>query len=144
MFLLEKKLFLTAFVVRKLYEARKIPDRIVARDIEVRSFVTKSVPTWTGRHDIEEHFSLGSSLSVKIPNRDLFNIIIHSYVLVFEVGKGPRVTGFFVASDRTKKERLLRVSLSKYMTLCRDIARARPRSFSWQMLPEGHEKITVT
>jgi len=144
MFLLEKKLFLTAFVVRKLYEARKIPDRVIAREIGVKSFATKSIPTWFGCGDIEKHFTLDVSLPTKIPNRDLFNIIIHSYVLVFDVGKGSRITGFYVASDRTKKKRLLRVSLHKYMRLCRDIAAARQKRFHWELLPDGREAITVT
>jgi hypothetical protein len=144
MFLLEKNLFFSAFAVRKLIEARKIPDQMVSESVAAKSFVVKRIPTLFNWHRIERNFDLTAPSKIRVPIRELFNVIIHSYVLVFDCGKSGRVSGFYVASDRSKKSRLLYVSLKKYTALCRKIARSEQRGVRWELQPDGSELVRVT
>ena len=129
--------------MRKLLENRKVPDALRSQRIPVEAFQTLNTPHFLNWHRIEDHFDISNSKKIEIDPPTLMNALIHSYVFVLSVNKSMSVTGFFVASDYGRKRRLYLAKLSTYLSLCRRMANAWPRSFHVHLGLDGSEEITV-
>ena len=142
--LLEKKVFLTAYSARKLLEARKIPDKIGSETLKFQSHPVKAVPTWINWHKLDKCYDFSAKQTTSVTIRELTNLIIHSYVMIFTMSRSKTITGFFLASDRSRKSRILYVPIKHYVNLCKKIAAAEVSSFSWRVQQDGQEQVVVT
>ncbi len=122
--LLEKKVFLSAFVIRKLIEDHKITDQITECSILCRVYPARGtevdIMNW---HDIDEHYDLSSEQRADINIKSFANQIIHNLVFMFEGSeeRSSPISGFVVASDRGKDKQLYGVTLSAYLSAMRSV-----------------------
>ena len=118
--LLEKKVFLSAFVIRKLIEDYKISDKIAECSILCRVYPARGtevdILSW---HDIDKHYDLSSEQRADINIKSFANQIIHNLVFLFEFSeeRSSPVSGFVVASDWGKGKQLYGVTLSAYLSV---------------------------
>jgi hypothetical protein len=122
--LLEKKVFLSAFVIRKLIEDYKITDRITESSILCRVYPSRGTEVnFKSRHDIDKHYDLSSVQRANINIRSFANQIIHNFVFMFEFPEErfSPIPGFVVASDLGKDRQLYGVTLSAYLSAMRSV-----------------------
>lgn len=141
--LLEKKIFLTAYAMRKLVEApAKVTDQIRSTNINCLEYPSAGTGldemNW---HHVERHFDFGASKKSSIKVRNLFNEIIHSFVFVFinEGAEKSPISGFLVASDWKKNTRLLEISIENYVQLVQQVANSNPTYVSFKRTRDGME-----
>ena len=142
-YLLEKKLFLSAFAMRKLSEARKIPDALPKRSMRAISYPTIRKPTHFNWHRVEKNFDLNAGENISTSSEIVIKQIIHSYVFVFEYDNGECVSRLLIASEFERDRRLLSISLRDYIDLCREFATAEVSEIHWQLDPKRGEVMRV-
>lgn len=121
--LLEKKVFLSAFVIRKLIENYKATDKTKEYSLQCRMYPACGTSVdIMNRHHIEKHYDFSSERRSSIKIRALANQIVHSLVFMFEISEEEYtapISGFFVASDWGKDEQLYGVAIDDYLTAMR-------------------------
>jgi hypothetical protein len=114
----EKFVFISAFIMRKLFEVRKISDEMARSELNVLSFPRSNPGRRIHRMNwdrIDLHYDLGRATSRKVPVRTLCNQLIHSAVFLCGTGEADgQVEGFYITSDDQKESRLLYVDLEIY------------------------------
>lgn len=118
--LLEKKIFITAYALRRLIEADKISSSFGERAFTCMSFPRLSDKmTVTNNHRIDKLYSFenGERRTLLLP--DLLNMIIHSLAFSFSIEDAGEVSGFLIASDR-KQKCLWLVSLADFCRVMSD------------------------
>jgi hypothetical protein len=95
----ERDIFLSAYVVRKLLEA----------EYYLRKECTVDIMNW---HKLDELYDLSSGTETVVNIREYCNQIIHSFVFSLSFSESGGLDGFFVASDREKDRRLLYLNIS--------------------------------
>lgn len=125
-FLIEQKIFLAAYSLRKLSDDAKLSNATLARSVAVRI----SPPLKPGfsnlRHWIERYFDLEKPINRQLTWRQILNMVIHSSVFAEIVNDDERVTGFMVTSDQGLKLGLVHVGLSDFIKLMRIAAEDYP------------------
>lgn len=109
----ERDIFLSAYVVRKLLEAGKISDEVEttslrAVEYSLRKGCTVDIMNW---HKLDELYDLSSGTETVVNIREYCNQIIHSFVFSLSFSESGGLEGFFVASDREKDRRLLYLNI---------------------------------
>lgn len=124
--LLEKKVFLAAYTLRKLMEAHKISSSFSERVLICESSprASEQMHAWNN-HKLDSLYHLGKveRRSLRLPN--LLNMIIHSLAFNLVVEEAGEVFGFFVASD-FQQERLWLVPIVEFCSTMRDAAEDYP------------------
>jgi len=102
---LEKSVMISAYAIRKLNEASKVPPEYMEKTISVGLFSrNKTVMDKLNNHDIQKHYNLADSIKTSLKIRELFNQIIHSYIFcpVFEGSN--KLIGILINSDNTRNK----------------------------------------
>ena len=113
----EQEVMLVAYSMRKLVEATKLSDDVVAKRVRARSHSAfgKRI-TRMNWHRIDELYDLESFDEADISTVQLCNQIIHSYVFVVDAASDG-LQGFFVTSDHKRNERLLYLPIDEFIGL---------------------------
>ncbi len=140
-FLVERKVFLAAYAVRKLIESYKLTDKIKTYHLDATYFDAngkESSPlNW---HRINEFFNMENPRSRSLSLRAVSNQIIHSYVFLFAVDEDDEnlqdsndfpITGFYVASDWEKQKRLYQIQTSAFIILMREVGNDSVTNARW-------------
>ncbi len=138
--LLEKKVFLSAFVIRKLIEDCKITDKIAECSILCRVYPTRGTEVdFMNWHDLDKHYDLSSKQRADINIKSFANQIVHNLVFSFEFSeeRSSPVSGFVVASDWGKGKQLYGVTLSAYLSAMRSIGNDRVTEFHAKRTKDG-------
>lgn len=108
---LEVDTFVAAYAIRKLIEAKKVSDETEALRIRARAHALAKGPVdhWNW-HKIDELYDLDRSKAVDVALLSFCNQVIHSFVFM-AVTDDEGLEGFFVASDRERRNRLLHFAL---------------------------------
>jgi len=122
LFKFEQKIFLSAYSIRKLLEAKKIPDLIsnssIGVSLALRLNTTIHHYNW---HRIDHHFDLSNTHRESRKLGFFCNQIIHSNIFIEgEDTKG--VMGFWVASKRNQEKGLFFCSLIDWVACMNLIA----------------------
>lgn len=126
--LIEKKIFLSAFAIRRLIESHKITDKNQKLSIPCHKFIAKkSNIDLLNRHDLERHYKFNSGRKHSLRIGFLCNQIIHSFVFEFLIeDAGSSIQGFFVCSDMEKNKALYEVRICDYLSWIRAIGNDNP------------------
>ena len=118
---LEKAVSLSAFIVRKLMDSYRLSTQVEDGSIEITRYpICQSgrAPDSMKWDRIDKFYELDSGVAGAAPLRYLVNWIIHSFVFLAELRSdlagGQVIDGFYVNSDRTRRQDLVRVSWSNY------------------------------
>ncbi|MDQ3034349.1 MAG: hypothetical protein M3Y87_18215 [Myxococcota bacterium] len=104
---IEQDVFLAAYCVRKLAEAKKLSDEVESISLRASAFAPREQPVdlmnW---FKLDRAYDLTSSVPAEVSLRDWYNQVIHSFVFVVDTER-TGLAGFYVSSDRLKHKRLL-------------------------------------
>lgn len=116
--LVEQKILLAAYAIRKLIEAQKLSTATADRTVVCRVFAPKSDRiTLANNHKLEELYNLEKSEQTTVGLRALLDLIIHSLVFMEQLDDSGRVEGFYVTSDRKRYDKLWYVELRRFIDL---------------------------
>lgn len=118
-FYIERAVFLSAFILRKMMENKKVTDALRGRSIRCRSYVpfralSDRVSRFLGVFDPANDYDMADSKEITLSCFDLMSEIMHSYVFHFVSGEQDRLEGFLVNSYNKRDDRLLFVELSEF------------------------------
>lgn len=130
-FLIERKIFLAAYAIRKLVESHKLTEQIKGHHIKTKHFkATGKNPNQYNWHRIDEFFDMDNAHSASLSPVAISNQVIHSFVFLYFVdddgisvdgsNKFP-IDGFYVASDWVKKKGLHLVRMDDFISLMRGV-----------------------
>lgn len=117
-FLVERNIFIIAFVIRKMIDSHKVTDKVANLSFSFPIFPKISDRHHDRTHHTEDpkYWDLCSKSIGKLKIRDLCNEIIHSDILTW-VGGRHSIEGFFIASDFRAPKRLVKVDFETYFEI---------------------------
>lgn len=125
-FLIERKLFLSAYSLRKLSDDQKLSTQTLADQIVVEV----SPPLRAGfsgfRHSADHYFDFAHPIRRSLSWRRVLNLIIHSATFVEVVDEQGHFTAFMATSEREEGLGLVRVELAAFLGLIRAAAQDYP------------------
>jgi hypothetical protein len=125
--LIERKVFLAAYTIRKLDDDYKLSTALHNRSLRCSTYPAQSKRiTSLNNHKIGELYDFNRAKTETLCVRRLMDIIIHN--LVFELlGDASTVEAFLVTSDRTKAS-LWEIKIDAFLKLMHDVANDYPPS----------------
>lgn len=121
-FLIERKLFLSAYAIRKLAEDHKLSTATLSASVAVR-LARPLKPGFSGvLHWIDRYFDLANPVRHTLNWRRVLNMMIHSSTFAEAVDDEGRVTGFLVTSDKEVGRGLIQVELNDFLKLMRAVS----------------------
>ncbi|QTC90817.1 hypothetical protein [Brevundimonas goettingensis] len=122
-FLIEQKVFLAAYAMRKLDDATKLSTSTLSAPMRVQRFApVRSGYSEVNSHRFDKFFDLSTATPVDMPNRRLVNLLIHSLVFVEVIGEAETFDAFMVTSDYEQAKGLIQVELADFTGLMRSVA----------------------
>jgi hypothetical protein len=126
----EKAVFLSAFIVRKLMDSHRLSAEVEDGEVHVKMFppgTAERVPDSLNYDRLTDFYDMEKGRRASVPLRQLVNWIIHSYVFVHEVRSdlagGSLVVGFYFNSDLSRDRQLVRIDWVEYRRVLRDVAK---------------------
>lgn len=118
----ERLFLISAYCMRKLFEAKKLTTALEQASIQVKHIPIKDKdkkPDLLNWHDLDRFYDINASETKVVPIRSLVNSIIHSFVFIpiFSNDTGQIPVGVFIASDHSKSKGIMEVSLAEYIKL---------------------------
>ena len=127
--LIERKVMVSAFSIRKLHESGKLSSAFADRSTQVRVFQRKPgrvEPAFD--YDLDKEFKMNCPVQRRHPVMKVLDQIIHSRIFYEGVVEGGAVESFIVASDRTSSVRITEVSISEFLRIMRAAAHDDPET----------------
>lgn len=137
-FRVEKDLMMGGYAIRRLLEARKLSDALVAKQIPItRHQRIGPLPDVYNRHDTDVIYDFQNPVRDQITLAKLCNQIVHTFVLVLscdeieepymgddgvEVEGEYPFNGYFLASENERSKHCYFLEASTFISLCRSIA----------------------
>jgi hypothetical protein len=124
-FYIERGVFLSAFILRKLMENRKLTDALRDRSMRCQSFrafrpLSDRVFRFFGITDPSQDYDMDNPTDITLSSFDLMSEIMHSYVFIRVDDETEAWTHFLVNSYRNRDDRLLMVSTAEFKKLLSD------------------------
>lgn len=120
---LEKRIMLSCYIVRKLFESNKVvPDEF---NLPVALYAYKGngkIVDSLNSHKINELYEIQVPEMITKPFSFVINQIIHSFVFAFALDAPNQVTGIIFNSDRSKKNSLFLLKLKDMINVLSPIA----------------------
>jgi hypothetical protein len=138
-FILEQKVMLAAYAVRKLCEARKISDSIAGSRLRVAAFPCRgTAPDLLNWHKIDRFYDFQNGTHEELPVWQLANQIIHSFVFVLSSSgeSGIPIDAFLVASDHQRSKLLYQVDIQDFCSLMERVGDDYPATGRWVRDPK--------
>ena len=140
--LIERKVFLAAYTIRKLDHSYKLSSAAFHdRSLACRTYRAKSKRiTLLNNHKIDELYDLDCANAETISARQLMDIIIHSLVFGEVLGDDLTLKAFLVTSDR-RKSRLWEIKTDAFVELMHDVGNDDPAYAHYVSNPDTGEFV---
>lgn len=122
-FVIERRVFLSAFAIRRILETRQLYPSNIKYTLEVLTFQRNQMNTWhpssmsTNVSMVLENYYIDRPQKESISLRTISNTIIHSFLFFPAEWANIGISGFMVCSDHTKDDRLVAVSWNEYFKM---------------------------
>jgi hypothetical protein len=121
-FIIERKIFLSAYSIRKLLEAQKLSTEFSHRIIDCCAHPAISDRiNHINNHRIPELYDLSRKNKTALRVMHLLNLIIHSFIFSEILDEAERIDGFHVTSDRYRYKCIWAISIATLLSLMRDV-----------------------
>jgi hypothetical protein len=143
-FLIEKKVLLSTYAIRKLFDAEKLSTKLKKFQVNCIGYKSKdSNIDRNNKYDIERFFDLSKKSHYTVLLDKFCDEVVHSYVFVFCCDEDLRIDGIFLCSDHNKSVRLLYVPIKQIITLLMAVSEDEVVESHWVRDAESGElKIT--
>lgn len=127
---IEKELFIGFYAIRKLLDTFKVTDKTKAKTFDLKWSPRIRTVDYLNWHRIDKNFDLKTKRSETRSIRFLCDQFVHSYVFVIQLGRGGRLSGVYVSSDRARDAKLYFVGLRQLLSAFRAVATDDPMRVS--------------
>ncbi|WP_320020005.1 hypothetical protein [Labilibaculum manganireducens] len=115
---IEKALMIGAYIIRKLDEAQKLPPDFLKRKASLMYFKSQDkIVDHMNWHKIEKHYKVDQLTLIEKDWRFIINQIIHSFSLIYSFDDFEKLDGFYINSDKTKKQAIFLLPLMEVLTM---------------------------
>jgi hypothetical protein len=141
-FLVEQKIFLAPYAMRKLVEARKLSSSFEGKTLRCKVFPARDGKRFTrwSNNQFEKLYDMSRPSMQSLNVRDLLDLIIHSLIFEAFPKADKPIDGFAVTSDR-KRKNLWFVDMGKFTSVMRHVAHDSPSTMTGVSDPETGEWI---
>ncbi|WBT06484.1 hypothetical protein PFY01_02050 [Brevundimonas vesicularis] len=143
-FLIEKKLFLSAYSLRKLSDDHKLSSATLSAAVSVKIAPALKKGFSKIRHWPDRYFDMENTVSSTMAWRRVLNLLIHSTVFLEDLGDDGHYGGFWVTSDQEQRRGLIRVDLADIVTLISRAAGDYPSAIRHTWISSENRWITWT
>ena len=123
----EKDIMISAYSIRKLFEAFKVSDETRKLKVSIRKYNALKGVNLLNWHRLEENYD-SKFCNIKINLRKLCNTLIHSYCFIPIFGKYDNLVAFYFNSKEQKDSEIYSVLISEYCGLLKDVGNDYPTS----------------
>ncbi len=114
----EKSIMLSAYIIRKLKDAEKIPIEFIEEIIRVKRFELKEkIIDHSNWHKIDKNYKLDKHTTIEKEWKYFIDQIIHSFTFIFSYDENNIFDGFYINSDRSKNKELYFISIRDFIYL---------------------------
>jgi hypothetical protein len=115
---LEKTIMISAYIIRKLDDAEKIPPDFLEEKISVKKYMANDkIIDHLNWHHIEENYQLENELDDENNWKYFINQIIHSFTFMPVFNDSNNFDGIMLNSDKSKNKNLYYISLHEIIKL---------------------------
>jgi hypothetical protein len=128
-FAIERAVFFSAYIMRKLWEAGKLSSTWKTK--RSKCIYHRPKGRFVDRlnwHRIDELFDLNRPEDASLTAIELCNRLIHSFVFLMVDGPRKTIAGFFFTSDQTRRRGLWFIEFAEILALMRETGRDYPSS----------------
>lgn len=119
-FLIERKVFLAAYAMRKLDDAAKLSADTLGSPMAVSRFPpTRAGYSEVNSHRWDKYFDSKNAAHVDLSRRRVLNLLVHSLVFVEVLGEAETFDAFLVTSDHEQARGLVQVEVAAFVELMR-------------------------
>jgi hypothetical protein len=136
-FLIERKLFLAAYSLRKLSDDHKLSTATLSASIKVRLAPPLKPRFSNVMHWLDRHFDLGASRGRTLTWRRVLNMMVHSIAFAEVIDEQERCIGFLVTSDWEAQRGIVEVALDDFLGLMKLAAEGLPQRRPTEMGSQG-------
>jgi hypothetical protein len=125
-FYIQRAVFLSAFILRKLMENRKVTDAVRDQSIRCKAYlafrsVSDRVSTFSGLADVNDDYDLANPEEITLSCFDLMSEIMHSYASRIVIDEQTNsMVYFLVNSYNMRDNRLLEIDLQRFESILID------------------------
>lgn len=114
----EKEIFLSFFIIRKLIESERLLPPLTDRNIKLTKYARKGTENIsTNPKKFHEQYDLTKGKDCQLSPREFSNQLVHSYIFSPFVPWGREMVGMFFYSDKTKEHSLYYITLAKIIEI---------------------------
>jgi hypothetical protein len=130
-FHIQRAVFLSAFILRKLMENRKVTDALRDQSVGCEAFpslrpVSDRLSTFSGLGDVGEDYDMEHPIKLTLSCFDLMSEIMHSYVFKIVMDdQDDRMVAFLINSYNKRDNRLLGIDLQRFERILADAIKDR-------------------
>jgi hypothetical protein len=122
-FLVERDVMISAYAIRKLVDAFKLSDEILAQRVSVLRFaLLGGVPDFLNWHHIDKYYDLNDGTRMQIKLIDFCNQVIHSFIWVMCQTVSEGFDGIIVSSDRERRRSVYLIDADTLIHIFRSVA----------------------
>jgi len=142
-FEIEREVFFAAYSIRKLIEAHKLSDNVVADHLNGATYLPTGKPiTLLNWHKLEELYCLDERQETSLSLRFFCNQLIHSYIFFLLLDETGGLYGIYFSSDRKRSEALFEVSIEELRRILELIGNDYPNQMSFVFNPSKQDYDT--
>jgi hypothetical protein len=123
---IERELFIGFYSIRKLLDTFKVSSGTRREAYSLVWSPRIGRPDYFSWHRLEEHFDLGTQNEETRDLVFLCNQFVHSFIFTVVTDEKNSLAGVFVASDKTRNEKLYFVAASQILLAFRTVGRDYP------------------
>jgi hypothetical protein len=124
-FYIQRAVFMSAFIMRKLIENRKVTDSVRDRSVRCAVYrpfraISGRISTFSGLADITDDYDMAKPEAITLNCFDLMSEIMHSYVFKIVLDDQERMVSLLVNSYNKRDDRLLEIDLKTFEKILAD------------------------
>lgn len=138
--LVERAVFFGAYSMRKLDDAKKLSTSWKGTALKCMRYpFTGEVPDLLNWHHIDRHYDLSKPTKSTMGARDFCDLVVHSFIFSETIHDNRTIDGFFITSDRLKKQGLWYFEVRMIVGLMEQTAKDNPPSAYMSRDPDTGE-----
>ena len=139
--LVEKKVFLAAYAIRKLHEAEKLSSSFDQRSVKCTVYPsTSEIASKANNHRVFDLYDLERGKRQTIAARRLLDLIIHSLIFAESLRDDHSLVALMITSDLSSQKGLWSVTVADFTALMRHVGTDYPAGAVWVRDPETGER----
>lgn len=143
--LFEKKIIISAFVIRKLIHSYKVCDHLTNGNIiSIEKFNRKNITkeiNFLNNHKVEQFYDFDKAYKNNISLEQFVNQIIHSYIFRFRHSDQGHFDSFLITSDKKKDDCIYKIELSHFIYLLKAVGHSGVCVMRWKNIAKDNVKI---